>query len=758
MSGSGLFAKCLGSQFGHLFRSLVVLLVAIHIQPARSADNWVPIRESSLEVAKGSVLDFSDLHDNGVAGERGWIVPGPDGRLRLPGKNGVAQRFLCASLVPSAPNGGFPAREEADRLVEQMVRAGYNSVRIHFLDGILMSGRDRDFDFDPIALDRLFYFLAKLKASGIYWILDVMGSDNGGYGGVYPHRWVNKYDLKSRLYFDVGALEHWKRLATAMLSRKNPYTGIAPVMDPALLGLVYVNESGLDFMARVRGRYPPELKVAFGRWLAGRYPDEKNFSKAWGADVGKGDKLGVSVELPDVGSRRGIRSNDFAMYVVDREAYLFRSMDAHLRSMGYKGLGTAFNNFSSYLADAGRNSLDWVDMHAYQSLPSSFDKPGSTVPQKSIFDDVGRYARELANARQWGKPFIATEYGQPFWNKWRHETTAFLPAFAAFQDWDGISQFAEVPVLMRYGDSPASRRQAIYPYGIGGDPITRGGERLAASLFLRGDVYSARSRIVFELDKDRLIDSGYAQEHMPERFSKLSLTMATGISMQPDALRSDTRFKDETRINLIGPSNSYLGKVRDVMASIGMGGDPIQSLKASGVLAASNKSRFKDGYFQTDTGQLKFDAENKTFSVETDRTVVFTRRGGDARSETVQLSGLSGPATVAVSSVDELAIDHSRRLLVWVLTDAVNTGMEFADEDRATMRTLGHFPPQIRAVSGQLTITHADAGALSVWAIDQSGRRVARVPTQTEVGTLRFAIDNVIPDYGPVTYFEVAER
>ncbi len=104
------------------------------------------------------------------------------------------------------------------------------------------------------------------------------------------------------------------------------------------------------------------------------------------------------------------------------------------------------------------------------------------------------------------------------------------------------------------------------------------------------------------------------------------------------------------------------------------------------------------------------------------------------------------------------SIEQSRRLLVWVLTDAENTGMEFSDRERTTLKKLGRFPLRIRAVTGQIAIRHGNAAGLKVWAVDQTGRRVAEVPARAQNGFLRFALDNVIPEIGPVTYFEVAAR
>lgn len=740
----GLMKRGFSSQF---FAVLLMLPFLASGSAAVASAQWQPVRERTLEVAKGSVLDFSGLFPSGPAGSKGLIQVDTHGHLQF-SNEAAPQRFLCASMVPSEPNGGMPDKGEADRWVEQLRRTGYNLVRLHFIDAILMTGREGDFDFDPVALDRLHYLMARLKAAGIYWIVDGMTSDNGAYGNVLPHRWVNRHGLKERLFHDPAALDHWKRLVTSLWGRTNPYTGMAPLHDPAALGMILVNEGGIGFLATLEGRYPQALQVQFGEWLATRYPD--------GGSRGKLGGGGYDVSVPEEIRGTGRLSRDFAAFIADRERALFAEMDAHVRSRGFKGLTTAYDNFGFYHADVARGATDWIDMHAYQSSPSRFAETGSSLAQSSIFDNTGRYGRELTNARQWGKPFTVTEYGQPFWNQWRHETTAWIPAMAAFQDWDAICQFAELPVLLEYAESGPPRRRAIYPFAVGGDPVTRGGERLAALLFLRADVAPSRVRVKLGLDPEQVLADGNAWEQVPENLSRLALVAATGLdlSTNPAGFMGDQaiHFPLDSR-----PGN-WVEKAANEALKRGvlLGHDPVERLKAARLLPRSNRTDLSKGLFESDTGQILFDTSRKTLSIVTDRTVAFTRRSGSASGGGVELSGLSGPATVAVGAVDDQVLGRSRRLLVWVLTDAMNTGMEFVDPGRTTLKALGRFPPRIRAVTGQLAIRHREAQTLKVWAVDQAGRRVAAMPARAQGGFLRFAIDNMVPGHGPVTYFEVA--
>lgn len=738
----------LGCVTGRAFAIMACVLFGMtNVVSALAQDKWHPLKERSLEVASGSVLDFSGLTGTAPAGSMGQVQVGAAGHFHIGGAP-ASQRFLCASMVPSALNGGIPDKDEADRWVAQLKRSGYNLVRLHFIDAILMTGRSRDFDFDPVALDRLQYLMAKLKAAGIYWIVDALTSNNAAYGDVKPHRWVKKHQLKEQLYYEPAALDHWKRLVTALWASKNPYTGLTSLEDPAMLGIILVNEGGMGFLATIKGSYPPALQKPFNEWL------ERNTA---GSGAAKGAQR-LSVPIP-----QGIRDSDrdarsFAAFIAAREAELFREMEAHVRARGFKGPVTAYDNFGFYHADVARSNANWIDMHAYQSRPTNFVAEGSIMAQTSIFSNAGRYGRELTNARQWGKPFTVTEYAQPFWNQWRHETAAWVPALAAFQDWDAICQFAELPVMLEYAETGPVRRRALYPFGVGADPIARGGERLAALLFLRGDVAPARARVKLGLNPERVFADGSAWRQVPENLSRLALVTGMGLDLtrQPAGPTS----KQELYLPLDSQPASWIEKAGNEALKRGVliGKDPVERLESSGLLPRGNRTDLPDGLFETDTGQMVFDSSREKLTIATQRTVAIVQRSGAAKVGVVELTALSGPAMVAVGAVDVQAIDRSHRLLVWVLTDAMNTGMEFTGPDRTTLKTLGRFPPQIRAVTGRLAIRHSEAAILKVWAVDQGGRRVAEVPARAQNGFLNFAIDNVVPGFGPVTYFEVADR
>ena len=734
---------------------LAFVLAFSFTTPVAANESWLPLSDIDLAVpGGGNALDFSALLQPGPAGRNGWAVALPEGRIGFENRR-VNQRFLCASMLFSGLNGGVPDKAGADRWVEQLQRTGYGLVRLHFVDAHLMTGRDKDFDFDPVQLDRLHYLMSRMKAAGIYWIVDGMTSDNGGHGAVYPHRYVRKYTGKLDALLGGAGFDHWARLVERLWGARNPYTGMAPLADPAMLGMILVNEGGVAFQATVHGeRYPEMLAAPFQAWLQKRYPDADALRKAWGTELRSGEARDGAVAIPDKVRGQSPRDTDFARFIADLERDAYRAMDAHVRQLGFRGLTTAYDNWGFFNHEVSRSALGWVDMHAYHALPSVFGQPGSKLAQTSVHVNVARFARELTNSRQWGKPFTVTEYGQPFWNQWRHEAAALIPAMAAHQGWDAICQFAESPLQDDYGASPFKRRQAIYPMGTGADPIARSGERLAAMLFLRGDVSPSPGKIRLRIDADAAFKRNGGWEQVPEGLSRLSLVTAVGLDFSPTA---PVARAGELVVDLTSPRPAWLSRVESALVAGGIDSlaAGVGPLKDAGIVAAGNRSRPQDRLYQSDTGQMTVDSTANTIVIDTPRTAVLVVRGGAAEAGALELRDVSGPALFALSALDGQPLVSSRRMLLWVLTDAINTGMSFDDVERTTLRTIGRFPPMVRTVSATVRVAAGGAGTVDVYPLSLAGTRRAVLPMPRIKQAAELRLDtSALPD-GPALLYEI---
>ncbi|SHM00363.1 Beta-galactosidase [Nitrosospira sp. Nsp11] len=740
---------------------LITLLIAA--RNVLAEDSWKTVTDQDLTVSSGSALDFSAMVATGPAGKYGSAIVLSDGHIGFE-RRSTPERFLCASLALSPLSGGMPDKAGSERLVRELARTGYNLVRLASVDALLMTGRFKDFDFDPEQFDRLHYLLAQLKAAGIYWIVDGLTSDNAAWGDVRPHRWVKKYRTKMDVLTDPKAFAHWATLIERLWGAKNPYTGIAPMHDPAMLGMILVNEGSFFYLVEAYRPhpakagdgplYPPQLAPQFRDWLKARYSNYSALRSAWGAELKDRESLDGIVDLPATVRGKGPRDIDFARFIVDVEQRAYRAMEKRVRDLGFKGLTTAFDNWSYLGADITRSSLQWVDLHSYHVLPNNHGEPGSRLVQSSLHKNTGQYIRALSNARQWGKPFTVTEYGQPFWNRWRHESAALMPAVAAHQSWDAICQFAESPIQFDYGPSPFVRRQAIYPFSVGGDPIAHAAERLAAMLYLRGDVASSQHRIHLHLDAEKVLTSSGGWEQVPEPLSKLALISPLGLDFGPIPGRPKP---GELWVNLTGSQPWWLVKsANGPAAGRDLRSDAVAALQGAGLIGSGNRSRPENQLFQSDTGQLVIDSGAGIIQVVTDRTVALVLKGGNASAGTLTVGTASGPALFAVSSLDKKPIAQSRHLLLWVLTDAINTGMTFADAERTTIKTLGKFPPQVQTISATLRVASENSAGLKAWPLTLGGTRRQAIPLMRTGDAIELHVDTAALPDGPALFFEIA--
>jgi hypothetical protein len=749
------------------FFAIGTLLAATLLSPfslvTAAEEVWSPVTDTSLIVREGSALDFSSMVSPDSAGTQGQLRVSPQGNFEFAGLPGKRQRFWSASVAFSPPNGGFPSHQFADLYARQLRLHGYNMIRLQQVDAMLMVGRQTDFDFDPEQLDRFQYFLSALKSQGVYWVIDILTSGNGAYGGNIPNRWADKYSMKSGVYFDAERQRHWKQLATTLLATKNPYTGLKMAEDPALAGVILVNENGLTFLAYIhRSTYPEGLAPMFGTWLRKRHGSEARLRAAWGKEL-HADELQSTgaVRLPSSMKERSERMRDFLRFIVDLEASTVDWMTKHVRDLGYAGPLTSLNNVGHLHADYARRTLGWIDMHAYLAEPNAYVSPGSEMPQKSSLERRLPYFRELAAARQIGKPFTVTEYGQPFWNSWRREAGLAIGAYGRLQDWDMICQYGENSIELSMAPSRLARKNTIMPFGLGLDPVARASETLAGLLFQRGDVRPAINRVVVGVDEERVFQAGDSADSMPGDLSAMALV--TGLGVNFDTMVAPAAG-DKKRVVAMGLEPEGLGR-HLVRLEKWMDGDPtgrvskrVATLRQAGVLNTKNRTNADAGIFHSDTEEILLDVSRRALSVITPLTEALSFDSLPApRKGRMQVISASGPALVALSSLDGKALPASRRILGILATDAINTGMTFNDAERKKLASLGTLPARILAGNVVVELESTTGAELVLYALKLNGERAETLPVERTASGIRFKLDTIQP-HGPTTFFELVAK
>lgn len=675
---------------GLLAAAVAALLIGGPL-PAPASGEWLAVREISLELEPGSPLDFSRLLPNRAIEERTRLIAGASGRLVHADAPETPARMHCASLAWSPASGGFPDHDGAERYARQLAMRGYNIARLHFVDASLMHGRQRDFDFDPQVLDRVHYLLAALKRNGIHWMVDGLSSWRGAYGG-HDDRWDPSSDLKLALHLDADALAHWERLQREFLARVNPYTGLAPIEDPALALVILANENGIEFDGIVRDRpgrpaYDAALAAPFNRWLAGRYPSSAALAEAWGG-LRRGESLeDGTIRLPQNRYAPSPSMRDLQAFFVETERASAAQMSRTLRELGYRGLISTYNNWPTLQTALSRTGLDAVTMNTYHDWIGTY-APGGRIGQTSSLSDGVDYIRTIAAARWLGKPFVVSEYDHLFWNRHRYEAGLAMPAYAALQGWDVLCRHGHGPIALRYGE-PYPHKRAMLPYAIALDPVARAGETLAALIFRRGDVAESGIEIPFAVrGEEDLGENMQARE--PEALTQLALTGRIGL-LDEAAM--------EGRIGVTQPRASASA------AQI------LEALRRSGALPPENATDLGAGRHQADTGEILLDRQAGQLRIVTARTqaVAFSSPREPVELGPLRIERAQGDGLVALSALDPETTEGARRFLIIFATDARNTAMSFRDRAEQVIEDYGRLPVLVR--KGEVDLAFAAEAA-----------------------------------------------
>ena len=749
------------STIGSLNRAVQAIL-AITLVGATTwsaAADWDTVTDTTLVVRDGGALDFSGMVPAGPAGINGPVTIGANGRLVFAAKPSAPAKLNCVAMQLNSATGGFPDKTTADLYAHQIRVHGYNLVRLHFLEPALMKvGTALNFDLDPTQLDRLYYFMAALKKEGVYWLVDVMTSENGFYGNV-PDRWANNLNLKYRVYQDPVAQQHWRDIVDKVLMSTNPYTGSPILTDVALAGVTMVNEGGIQYLAQTRlGGLPKDLAPAFNAWVARHYTNIAAVQTAWG-DL-RADELLPSattpagtIRIPEVLRAPGKRMNDFTRFLTELETNTAKWMGDYLRSRGYQGPLTDFDNYPIGQADASRAALSWVDMHGYQDEVLS-TAPGTTIPQTSALTTRGRYVRWLATSRHGGKPFSVTEFGQPFWSKYRFEAGALVPAMAAFQGWDFVCQHAEGGVdLSLYMNGV--HKKSIVPYNVGQDPITRAGETLGALLFMRGDVSPSPHRTSVSYNAN---DAFTDQMLNPDPNDLSSVAWVTGMEIVLPGEKTADPYpyviyptpNSTLTIGLVKTADQVNLGYYDLGTSV-----RISKLRTLNIIDSANLTNVAANLYQSDTKQLLMDGNNGRFTITTPKTeaVISNVPLGAYPIKTMKVQSVGAPALLAASALDGLPLASSKKILLILATDADNTGMTFADTDRKTLMTLGQMPLRIMRSSASLTLSLSHTTPMKLTALRLNGEKGdAQTLTSAGAGSWSMTL-NTNNLQGPTTFF-----
>ncbi|WP_247996487.1 glycoside hydrolase [Brucella tritici] len=715
--------------------AISVSLLALAMSGA-VAEEWLPVKENNLEISSGSPLDFSGFLTNIPIEEKNRLVANADGRFAQADTPDQAMRLQCAAIAWGPPSSGVVDHAFIDRYVRQLRLHGYNIARFHFVDADLMLEQAGDFDFRPDALDRMRYLMAALKREGIYWIIDGLTSESSALGGKDIDRWGPEGNVKRRTYVDDAAFDHWLRFQKEVYATVNPYTGLAPLQDPALALVIPFNENGIEFTSFVHEHddgttFWPGYRPAFNAFLKKHYADSSTLSRAWGGLAPDENLEQQTVQLPVSRSGGGRRLRDFQAFVVESERSLAQRMEQALRDLGYRGLIASYNNLFTVQTALSRQNQKAVVANTYQDWIGTLN-PGTEIRHTSSIGDTASYVSEIAVGRWLGRPFLVTEYEHLFWSRYRYEAGLVFPAYAALQGWDGICRHGQGPLTLAF-DEAAPFRQRIVPYTFAVDPVARAGETLASLLFRRGDVETADFNLPFMMQgKASLGESLEFRE--PARLKPLALVGGVGLATKELAWPQGLQKKVAVDYRNVSLDNV------------------LQRLKAAGLLADDNITNPSQGLFESTTGQIRLDRNKLRMQVVTPKTeaVAFAELKDHLTLNELSLGNAEERGLFAVSAIDEKLLKDSEKLLIIFASDARNSDMRFRDKAEKIIEDWGRLP--VTLLRNRVDVNLAqDTVSWTISPVGLDGKIHEKIAAGS--GPIAFRLDNGAGKAGPTTFF-----
>jgi len=241
---------------------------------------WNDTRETAVSLAA-----FIDK----PAGKYGHVYVGGDGHLYVGGRR---IKFLGVNICGSA---AFPRKEDAEMIAARLAKFGINLVRFHHMDASWESFNIFDKRYGDTrhlsreALDRLDFFIAKLKENGIYVDLNLLVSRRFRSADGLPNE-IELVDWKDQQvlgFFMDEVRELEKEYAKQLLTHRNPYTGLTYAEDPAVAFIEIVNEQGLihgwlgGVMDRLPSVFKERLRALWNEYLREKYGSTARLLEAW---------------------------------------------------------------------------------------------------------------------------------------------------------------------------------------------------------------------------------------------------------------------------------------------------------------------------------------------------------------------------------------------------------------------------------------------------------------------------------------------
>lgn len=684
-------------------------------------DGWFGF-EPGIDPFQDSPIDLRFLNEK-QAGDGGFIQARGDRFVHE--KTGREIRFWGTNCGP-----GLLALDDASLayMARYFAKKGINIVRYH---GAV---NDSDLRPDQETIRLVHRFVTAMKKEGIYTCLSIYFplwvrlSNDQGFG-----QYDNKHPF-SLLYFNDRFQERYREWWKALLTSKNPETGLSLVEDPAVAIVELVNEDSYFFWTFTPyENIPPEqmaiLEAQLGNWARSKYGSVQNAMATWNNQGARGDDLAAGrlgfLPLWEIFNQKTPRGKDTAEFLARSQQKFYSDSYRFIKSdLKYKGTVYASNWITADARILGpldkysNTVADVMDRHGYFGGRHTGERAGYSISPGDRYDDRSALLFQNENGEGanydlpiWdiiynGKPSIITEVNWPLPNRYRADFAPIAAAYGALQGSNGFFFFAssgptwqnlhskfglQTPAV--FGQFPATA--LMYRTGM----VRRGETVVEANLNLK-DLFNLKGSMV---QAPQNLDELRAADIPPGA----TATATSAETMDPLAFlvgRVEVNFSDESKpskfVNLANRINRNQKIVRSSTDELswnwGIGLATFNAPKAQGA-----------------TG--------------------FLGRAGAIELKDITIRSPLHYGTILVVALDDQPIAESNKLLVQAFSEDKNHQWEAPGEGLREIRSLGSAPIIVKSIEGTIRMKTAGNASLKVTRLDANGYAVGTSAVTAEV-------------------------
>ncbi|MEW6234306.1 MAG: hypothetical protein AB1656_02870 [Candidatus Omnitrophota bacterium] len=612
-------------------------------------------------------VDLSFLLDP-PAGKHGFLdVKGN----RFVFEDGTAIRFWGTSLAGSAC---FPPQEIAPAIAERLAKFGFNLVRFKDLDApwaepnLLYNTSDPDLFFNPAAIDRLDFFLSQLENRGIYAYLDGLDSRQLQEEDSLPAWQSIPPGMKPYIHFVPALQWMFQDYLSHLWGHRNRYTQLEYRDSPSIALAQIFLDGGADIQSPMAH---PHSQILFEEW------------ENWNKTVHPGHPIPLDQNTP---------MEDIRRFQAAVSAKTSTDILNHLHSISVKIPLAAAGIVREAWELAAMPPFDFLARESVWNEPyggfRGYLDRSMSAPEAAKDTLFSR----LAFSRDLQKPFLVSEWGDPWPNRWRAETPLWLAAIACLQAWNGC-------ISSSYCTNHDPNMNYLFaPWELFNDPCLIGLFPAAALLFLREDVEPARKQVQMALPEATIFNNDPITPENAQT-TRLVETMQVGTRW----------FAKPAGKNILAPTQpEYLDEF----------------------IPSSSKKQ-----------NLRRDSQRGLVIIDSQRTQALIGKLSAASEndlKDVEIESGEEFGVVCVSSLDGKPISRSQDLWITLVSEAQNSGFSsLRDREGFTIQDPGYAPILVKDASLRLFI-RISGGDWKLSAIDGGGEIAASLPFQIQNDRLSF--------------------